>query len=463
MASIRLNRSLLLITSAVISIPFSLLASQEFDPDRVLKQEKPSDKTLFLEYLNYQQSLYSSSMDVELGENARIETAFKYLPSDETFFRFRLLVDPRKNVYENQTSKVEVHLNHKYEKWELQADFELDFDDQNRGATALGPDTDSEYSYIAYNFSQGLRLTFYPYNFDGEVGRVFKSDDVTTIYYIEGTPDFISNLPLEDESIRKKTLPGFDLRYSSGSWFAYTGLAAGRYIYPAGDDFKIEENVSAERWKTKTDIGYKGGIGYQEGAVSAVLELVSHNQSKEGGSLLKSAASLQVSHKLGSMFSLYLESSYSEAGNNAYEIDKSTGWFEKTDLFRPVYSDFYGEKVDWLGKKDFAHYIKISYHLGSSSKPYLSYKSLGEYFVYREDESAHRLRTADETRSHGGLDVFGLGMTFLAGNYAITPEVEYKFAKNKVFGNKNDLREDKQIIDLNKEELALTLYATYSL
>lgn len=438
-------------------------AAQEFDPDIVLKQKKSRDEKVFLEYLNYIQSLYSSGMDVELGEKARFEAAFRYLPTKSTFFRFRLLVDPKRSKYENKTSEIEVLINHTYEAWELQADFALNFDDHSRGATSLGPDVDSEYSYIAYNLNPNLKLSFYPYNFDGEVGRVFKTDDVTRIYYIEGTPDFISNLPLDGEKIRAKTLPGFELSWApSTELTTYVGVGAGRYIYPNQDNFSIEENVSSERWKTKTDVGYKAGIKYNSEHSSARLEYVTHTQATEGGALLDTAASLQLNQKLSSSLSLYLESSYSSAAGNAYNIDRSSSWFAQTTPFRPVYSDFYGQKQDWLGKKDFAHYLKISYENGSN-KPYASYKRVGANFVYREDESAHRLRTADQSQSHGGLDIYGLGVDLGAGDFTITPEVEYKKAANRVFGNKNDLREDKELIELNRDEISVKLYATYEL
>lgn len=452
-------------TISLLAASFSTFsyAAQEFDPDIVLEQKKSSDEKVFLEYLNYIQSLYSSGMDVELGEKARFETAFRYVPAVSTFFRFRLLVDPKRNQYENKTSEVEVLINHVFDSWELQADFALNFDDNQRGATSLGPDVDSEYSYIAYNVNPNWKVTFFPYNFDGEVGRVFKSDDVTSIYYIEGTPDFISNLPLDDEKIRSKTLPGFELSWSpSTQWSTYLGVAAGRYIYPNQDNFSIEENVSSERWKTKTDIGYKAGVKFNSDLTSARLEYVTHTQATEGGALLSTAASVQINQKLSSSLSLYLESSYSSAAGNAYNIDRASSWFAQTTPFRPVYSDFYGQKQDWLGKKDFAHYLKISYDKGSN-RPYVAYKRVGANFVYREDESAHRLRTADQSQSHGGLDVYGLGVDLDAGEFTITPELEYKNAANRVFGNKNDLREDKELIELNRREVSLKLYATYEL
>lgn len=437
-------------------------ASQEFDPDEVLKRRVDTDKKAYLEYLNYEQRIYSSAEDFELGEQTVFGSAFKIHPNDDTFIRLRLEVDPKKNVYENKTSNVEVILNHSFGKVELQVDLDLRFDDHGRGATTLGPDIDSEYSFMAYRPWEDLRIVFYPYNFDGEVGRVFYTNDVTRIFYIEGTPDLISNLPIAGEAIRMKTLPGFEVQYSFATgWLGYAGLAVGRYIYPAQENFSIEENVTAARWRTKSDIGYKFGLSYRNQESSLRLEFVGHDQASETGSLLAAAGSAQLQHRLGPI-GIYLESSYSEAGENAYNMNRRESWFAETTPFRPVYADFYGERQDWLGKKDFAHYAKLSY-IFAEQAPFVSYKHVGKNFVYWEEESAHRLRTADRSLSHGGLDVFGFGWQIKAGNYTITPEFEYKIAANKVFGNRRDLREDRELEELSRRASTFTLYTTYAL
>ncbi|MFW7379242.1 MAG: hypothetical protein ACOH5I_10575 [Oligoflexus sp.] len=438
-------------------------AAQEFDPDEVLKRSVDLDKAAYLEYLNYEQKVYSSAEDFELGEQTTFGTAFKIHPAEDMFMRLRLEIDPKRNVFENKTSDVELILNHSFDRLEVQADLNLSFDDNDRGATSLGPDTDSDYSFIAYRPVDSLRLIFYPYNFDGAVGRVFYTHDVTHIYYIEGTPDFITNLPLRDTQIRMKTLPGLEAQWKFlDSWESYVGIAAGRYIYPVDSGFDIQVNDAASRWRTKSDIGYKLGLVYR-GAEQAFfrVEYVSHDQADETGSLLASAASVQFEKRFGPL-GIYAETSYSVAGSKAYNLDRSTDWFAETTPFRPVYSDFYGVKQDWLGKKDSAHYAKLSYYFGNQA-PYVSYKHVGSNFVYWEEESAHRLRTADRALSHGGLDVYGFGWQIKAGQYTFTPEFEYKIAANKVFGNRLDLREDRELEELNRRASTFTLYTTYAL
>lgn len=83
--------------------------------------------------------------------------------------------------------------------------------------------------------------------------------------------------------------------------------------------------------------------------------------------------------------------------------------------------------------------------------------------MYFEEESAHRLRTNDLTESHGGLNIFGLGWQIRKGRYTFTPEIEYKVAANKVFGNRLDLREDRELEELSRRASSFTFYTTYAL
>lgn len=447
---------------AVCSTP--LQAAQEFDTDRVLERHKKIDKNFYLEYLNYEQKVHNSGKDVELGEElTKFEAAFKIVPTDDTFVRLRYDIDAKKNPKSNRTSKLEVLLNHRWQNVEMQADMDLRMDDYDRGATTFGPDTDSEYTFLAYQPNDTWRYVFYPYNFDGEVGRVFYTYDVTRIFYIDGTPDFISNLPVADERIKVKTLPGFEVQYfPSADWEVYAGVAAGRYLYPNRDDFVIEQNTAAERWEARRDVGYKAGFEYRGESTELQFEYVTHTETVETGALLETGASLQLRQDW-SPFRLYFEASYSKAGENAYNLNSSFSWFEETTPFRPIFTDISGNKQKWLGEKDFAYYTKLSYQWASNKFPYVSYKRVGDQFVYWEEESVHRLRTADLSESHGGLDVYGLGIDLQLGNFTLTPEFEYKIAANRVFGNKLDLREDRELEKLNERETALTLYATYSL
>ena len=81
-----------------------LLARQEFDRDKALKTKKSvENKDRFFEFLDYEQKVYSSSTGGELGEQTSFSAAVRFIPDDNAFVRMRLNVDPKKNVFENQT------------------------------------------------------------------------------------------------------------------------------------------------------------------------------------------------------------------------------------------------------------------------------------------------------------------------------------------------------------------------
>ena len=149
----------------------SAFASQEFDRDSALRKKRSDDnKARFFEFLDYEQKVYSSSTGAELGEQTSFSAAIRFIPDDNAFVRLRLNVDPKKNVFENQTSDLEVLANHSIDNFEFQGDLTLNFDapskgSDNNGAVAFGPDTDSDYSFIAYHPSELISLYFYPYNF----------------------------------------------------------------------------------------------------------------------------------------------------------------------------------------------------------------------------------------------------------------------------------------------------------
>ena len=418
-------------------------------------------QSFYMEYLEYEQRVHSAANNSELGEDARIDMAFKYNFNPDTSFRLRLDIDPYKYPDQNKSSKLELRLYHRYENLEVQGDFDVNGDDNGRGATSFGPDVYSDDSWLALNLSQQLKLIFYPYNIGTEVGREFRTLDVTRIFYIDGTPSFISNIPVEDEAVRMKTVPGLELQWNPNERTRVsTAVGSVSFLYPAVEDFSIEQNAAAERWKNKEDRAYKLAISYSDGSTSAGAEYVYHNNAHLSGSLLESAWSLQA-QQLWSSWVFDAERTWTKAGTRPYRLKRNSTWFEETTPFRPIYSDYYGNKQDWLGKVGAASMLRVGYKLNDQVTPFVSYKQLGKYFIYRERESAQILRTGDESASHGGLTVGSVGVNYKVGSFTLRPEYEYMVAKNEVFGNRTDIRQDKILSTLNKKNTVLTLTTTY--
>ncbi len=426
------------------------------------QQASPSQESaLSTEYLEYEQRVHSASEGTELGDKARLDAAFRYQYNPSTYLRFRLEIDPNISPEENKSSKFELRLNHRQDAWEFQADFDLYGDDYQRGATTLGPDFDSDDSYIAYSFGTKARAVFYPYNFGGEVGSAFRTWDVTRIFYIDGTPTVIANIPVEDEKIRMKTLPGFVLEWTPNqATKAYVGVGSARFLYPAVEGFEIDENTAAERWKAKEDRGYKGGIRWTDDTSYLGWEGVRHENSAIAGAIMESAWSLQAGHSFA-QWGLAYEHTQTKAGAGAYRLNKDGRWFQDTTPFRPIYSDYFGARQDWLSKIGAGDMVELSFKT-PEMRPYLAVKHLSPYFLYRERESAQRLRTADESESHGGLNILALGVDLYSGNFTVRPELEFMQAKNAVFGNRTDIREDRILSSLSKKDRVLTLNLTYA-
>lgn len=418
-------------------------------------------QSLYLEYLEYEQRVHSASNSTELGENTRFDAAFKYRFNDDTSFRLRLDIDPYKYPDQNKSSRLELRLYHRYDILEVQADLNINGDDNGRGATTFGPDTTSDDSWIALNPTPSSKVIFYPYNFGAEIGREFRTLDITRLYYIEGTPSFISNLPVENEAVRLKTVPGLEFQWQASKQLGlYAGIGSVSFLYPAVKDFNIEQNAAAERWKNKEDRAYKAGANYSLNGTSARFEYVTHSNAALTGSLLEAAWSLQAQQEL-ERWVFDFERTWSKAGTRPYRLARNGNWFEETTPFRPIFSDYYGERQDWLGKTGAATMARVGYRWNERLAPFLAYKYLGKFFIYRERESAQTLRTADETLSHGGLSIISIGANYQVGRFTLRPEYEYMQAKNEVFGNRTDIRQDKILSDLNKKNTVLTLTTTY--
>ncbi len=415
----------------------------------------------YLEYLRYEQFVHSASQNTQLGQETLFDSLVGYRFTEDTSFKLRLNIDPNLGSVDNKTSRINIRLLHHYEQFDLQADLAVNGDDNSRGATTFGLDSTSKYSWIAFNASSQIKLVFYPYNMGTEIGSEFRTWDVGRLYYISGTPAYISNLPIESENIRSKTIPGFELQWKpSEELQAYVGVGSASFLYPATPGFTIEENAASDRWKVKEDRGYKAGVKFKNETSMALAEYATHLNGAEGGSILDAAWSLQLQHKVGPIVADF-ERTWTKAGTNPYRLKGDMSWFQDTTPFRPVYSDYYGSRQDWLGKVDAATMIKAGYTLGQLT-PFVAFKDFGQFFIDRNPESAQRLRTADESVSHGGLKVVTLGADYVAGKFNFRPEVNFMQAKNSVFGNRTDVREDRILSELNSKDTVVKLTTTYS-
>lgn len=426
------------------------------------KDENPVG-SFYLDYLEYEQRVHSTSEITELGEETKLDMAFKYRFNANSDLRLRLDIDPYRYPEENKNSKFELRLFHRYENLEIQGDFDINGDDYNRGATTFGIDDDSDDFWVAYRPVSFFRTVFYPYNFNGEIGGEYRTLDVTRIYYIEGTPSVISELPAGDERIRAKTIPGIEFQiFPIDGLMVYAGVGSVSFEYPADAEFDIKNQTTANVWKIKEDRAYKGGARYARGSTRVVAEYVTHTNAAYTGSLLESAGSVQVQQKIGRTI-VDLESTHTKAGSRPYRLSPNGRWFANDRGYNPIYVDYFRQEQNWLGKRDSAQMIQIGYDLGNIT-PFIAYKVMGEHFIFRKRESAEKLRTTDETQSHGGLQSWKAGSAIKAGKFVFRPEVEYYRAANPVFGNRTDLQ-DYTINNQSygRKNTVFTLYTTYAL
>ncbi len=425
-----------------------------------LQSEREKAK-LYISHFSYEDFVYSQGRKTQLGDQAELELFFRYQYSKKTFGRFRLATDPVDNKVDNKTSKFELLIGHNDKIFKFGLDLELLTDDGNSGGTSLGLDLDSEHTFLSFQPIKKLRLTFFPFNFDGEVGQEFNTWDVTRIYFIEGAPSTVSGVPGTGDNIVQKTIPGFEFRFMPTEKIDfYAGLGMATYQYPVNKNFDLIDNPSAARWERREVVGYRLGTSLNAKNFRLKAEHVGHKETKETGALLRRASSLYAIGRLMNRIICEGEVTYSEAGQSPWRLSRSTGWFEETTPFQPIYADYNGDIQDWVGKSDFAIATKLGYEMGELT-PYALYRFQGKHFVFREPESAHRLRTAFEDKSHGGLHRLGLGSVFRYGNFAINPELEYRKAKNPVFGNATDVRSDRRLASFKKTDYLLTLLLTY--
>ena len=424
-----------------------------------------SESALFIENFNYADRVYAESKKTELGDQVEMDMAVKYLYDQDLYGMVSFQTDPTENRYDNKTSKLELLLFHRYAPFSLQLDSELNSDDGSTGGRSIGLDLDSEKTFITYHHSPHWALTFYPFNFDGEVGHNLQTLDVTRLHSLTGAPSSINHTQIGDEKFVNKTIPGLELQWMPSrvpGLKLSTSYGVASSLYPANSDFNLETNPNADRWERREDIGYKFALDYQNRDLTAGAQYVAHTNSEYTGSLLAAAASIYGSYNWRGRVTVDGEVTWSKAGSAPLRLNRSGEWFETTTPFQPVYSDYYGDRQDWIDQLGRAAYLKVGFPIKTTT-PYLSAKYLDSNFIYRERESAHLLRTADESSSHGGLVGLGVGVIFKQNRMTITPQLEWLRAQNPVFSNSSDVRQDRFLSRFKKEDYLLTINVSYNL
>ncbi|MBP9707014.1 MAG: hypothetical protein KBD78_05175 [Oligoflexales bacterium] len=458
---------LLTITTALafISQAYSQTMPENNSKSSVPSQEKQGSGEqrlgAFLEYLEYEQRVYSRERRTELIEGTKLDTAVRYQFTPETYGRLRLDIDPVEIHTENKVSKLELSAQHIYKDFVFGIDFDIKTNDGDKGGTSFGVDEDSEGTFIAYKALPSLTAVLYPYNFDGEVGEEFYTWDVTRIYYYKEAKYSVPNPPNEnDDLLLEKTIPGLVIYWSPFEAFEiYAGIGAASYLYPSNESYTEQSQLLFGSWEYRQDLGQKYGFNIKSDYFDFDVKHVSHNKSAETGSLLAAATSANATLKMGGAY-INVEYGVSKAGENAFDLNNRRDSFRSLSPFNPVFADVLNESQDWLGETDSAWMLKTGMDFGVA-EPFISYKSLGENFIFHEPESAHRLRTNDKIESHGGLKIVGFGTVFDHGAYKVTPELEFMNAKNKVFGRSGDVWQSESLRDYRKTNYLVTLKVDY--
>jgi hypothetical protein len=461
-------RSLKTPTSLLILF-LSLLYTQTAQASNRERAYRLLDKTgIYLERMTYEEYVYSRSKKTELGDQVKLDSSVRYQYDPNNYARLRFETDPIENRFDNKTSRFELVGGHERGNFSIRVDSDLNTNDDD-GSTSIGLDLDSRGTFISYRADEGWGARFYPFNFDSRVGREYYSYDVTRLYFIEGSPTNVNDTPNADEKIAVKTIPGLELSYQppeKPQFKFYVGAGLATYLYPTNPDYDILTNRNATRWERKESFGYKAGITYLSSNPTKDMTIFNfqysgHNQSEETGSLLAQAATLNGRTLINEKWFIDFEIGYSKAGKAPYRVDRDSDWFEQQTPFQPVYSDFFNNIQDWVGESDMAYALEFG-HKYKENLPYAFIRYQGEHFIFSERQSAHLLRTADDTASHGGLTRVGLGTYQHYGNFTINPEFEWLSAKNPVFGNSSDVREDRVLSSFKKEDFLLSLRVSYN-
>lgn len=437
-----------------------------------IDKKKPELKKFYIETFYYEDFIFSQGKKTELGDQVELSAAIRYQFTDDTYFRTRFETFPEDNRFNNKTSRFELLAGHKYGDVDFTVDLEINTNESDNGGTTLGLDLDSEFTRLNWQIAPKLELAFYPFNFDGEVGVEFNTWDVTRIYFIEGAPFTVPTTDPGNVKVVQKTIPGLVATYGDDRFNVYAGLGSATYLYPTDSTYDLVNFQNANRWERRTTLGYKFGLNYRSEESRIWFGAVGHTKAEETGSLLERAASLYGIFKLKQGFIFEGEVVGTKAGKRPYRLNRSGTWFEQlsSPAFQPIYSDYNRNLQDWLGKTDFATGLRLGYEVKDDVIPYGAFRYQGKHFIFRDEESANVLRTADESLSHGGIMRGAIGTFLHYGNFVVNPEFEYRKAENAVFSNSGDVSVTNNINNTGQRlrarfsdtDYLFSIYLTYS-
>lgn len=431
-----------------------------------------TDEKLTLELFSYEDFIYTGSRKTQVGDQTALVSRFRYQITDSAWTSLGFRTDPDKDRFDNKTSDFELRAGYLYENLVAQADFSFNTNDPD-GGISFGFDLDSENTFLRYVFNDKFQLTFFPFNFDGDVGVDLSTGDITRIYYVQGTPTNVPIAPDPDDpavQVAQKTIPGFELRYNDVKTFnslisIYAGIGAASYEYPNDPNFDIFQQSTGSSWSRKEAVGYKAGVLYRRPYTFTSLQYVGQTGDDETGVLLKSAASLYSLTRF-SKFITEFEFTASEGGDTPYRINRQTLTFDVANPAQAnpaasrVYADLGGNLQDWTSSWGYGASLKVGL-AHRSLRPYLSYRYLNEDFVYQSRISAHNLRTVDFSESHGGLHGLGFGAFIYNGNFIINPRFEYLLASNDVFAKSSDIVEFDTNRNLTDQDFSFFVNVSY--
>src|SRR5262245_18925786 len=97
-----------MISATLMNLGIGLNAAKLIAQAAPPAQQGQNDSKFFLEYLDYEERVYSKARKTELGEKTDLDLALRYQYSADTFARFRIYTDPVENPEYSKTSKIEL-------------------------------------------------------------------------------------------------------------------------------------------------------------------------------------------------------------------------------------------------------------------------------------------------------------------------------------------------------------------
>lgn len=421
---------------------------------------------LYLHSFSYEERIFSQERKSEIGDQTRLKLGVRYEFSEDTYAGFRFQSLPSFNLDAFESDRFEITLGHRYQNLTMGLDLDLLTDaGADGGAMSIAIDQDSDGTYLKWNATSKLDLTFFPFNFNTRVGNYYQTWDVTRIYIIEGSPSVVSQTAnaAANERIIEKTIPGVVFNYQlNENLNTYLGFGMSTFLYPTNDDFDLITNPAASSWERLVDYGFKIGFDSKSESNRTNFRYATHTNSKKTGSLLESGAYLYSLQRLGNRLITDFEVSYTKAGEAPYRLNRERDWFVDEAPFRPIFSDFFGnETQDWVGKDGYGASLRLGYE-NDDFTPYIVARWHSAHLLFNRLESAHLLRTKDLTESHGGMMRYGVGTYFYRGRFSFNPEIEYRQAKNAVFTNASDVPADRILGSFKKNDFLLTFFVNYS-